>query len=306
MSERVCAVIVTYNRKDLLRECLNAVLGQTRPPDHVLVVDNASTDGTSEMLKEEFPQVEVLRLPENLGSAGGFHEGMKRAYEIGFDWSWLLDDDTLPEPFTLSLLVEGARRYDLAVVGPLPVSYDDPEKLAFPLLCRGITLQRLHLVDKGRPCFGTALFFLGVLLNRRVVTQVGLPDPRLFIRGEEVEYHRRVLRSGFRIAVLPWAIVKHPDLSKELFFLLGNRFAVVFSGNSVKDFYNFRNRMYIFRKHNRLWPFWVILESVRYVLFFLLVRKLDWVGLAFWARAAYLGLRGDLVSYDEFIKRGER
>jgi len=72
MSENICAVIVTYNRKELLRECLKAVLAQTRPPEHVLVVDNASTDGTPEMLQEEFPQVEVLCLPENQGSAGGF------------------------------------------------------------------------------------------------------------------------------------------------------------------------------------------------------------------------------------------
>lgn len=88
MSERVCAVIATYNRKELLRECLQSVLSQTRLPDHILVVDNASTDGTQEMLKEESPQVEVLRLPENQGGAGGFHEGMKRAYEEGFDWLW--------------------------------------------------------------------------------------------------------------------------------------------------------------------------------------------------------------------------
>ena len=106
MGERVCAVIVTYNRKALLKECLEAVLAQTRPPDHVLVVDNASTDGTAEMLREEFPQVEVLRLPENQGGAGGFHEGMKRAYEEGFDWLWLMDDDTIPRPEALEALLE--------------------------------------------------------------------------------------------------------------------------------------------------------------------------------------------------------
>ncbi|MFX5615039.1 glycosyltransferase, partial [Acinetobacter baumannii] len=79
------------------RECLQSVLSQTRAPDHVLVVDNASTDGTGEMLKEEFPEVEVLRLPENQGGAGGFHEGIKRAYEAGYDWIWLMDDDGLPK-----------------------------------------------------------------------------------------------------------------------------------------------------------------------------------------------------------------
>lgn len=115
MSERVCAVVVTYNRKELLRKCLAALKSQTRKPDHILVVDNASTDGTPEMLKEEFPQVEVLRLPENQGSAGGFHEGMNRAYEEGWDWIWIMDDDALPEPTALERLLACSDTADILI-----------------------------------------------------------------------------------------------------------------------------------------------------------------------------------------------
>lgn len=88
---KVAAVVVTYNRKELLRECLQALLNQTRPLDEIIVVDNASTDGTDQMIPEEFPQITHVRLPENIGGAGGFHEGMKLAYEKGHDWIWVMD-----------------------------------------------------------------------------------------------------------------------------------------------------------------------------------------------------------------------
>ena len=80
MNTRVCAVVVTYNRRVLLRECLLSLESQTRRPDAILVVDNCSTDATEAMLAEEFGHLSHLRLPVNGGGAGGFHEGMKWAY----------------------------------------------------------------------------------------------------------------------------------------------------------------------------------------------------------------------------------
>src|SRR4051794_12189716 len=101
----VCAVLVTYNRSTLLREALAALLRQTRPVERILVVDNASTDGTRSMLGDEFPQVDVLTLPENVGSAGGFHAGIAHAFGRGFEWIWTLDDDAIAEPSALAALL---------------------------------------------------------------------------------------------------------------------------------------------------------------------------------------------------------
>src|SRR4051812_18012026 len=100
MSERVCAVVVTFNRKKLLVECLRGLLAQTRPLDHLIVINNASTDGTADMLAAEFPELDVVHLPSNVGGAGGFHAGMKWARENGFDWTWVMDDDVAPFPET--------------------------------------------------------------------------------------------------------------------------------------------------------------------------------------------------------------
>ncbi|GLV49414.1 hypothetical protein TJA_25160 [Thermus sp. LT1-2-5] len=234
--DRVCAVIVTYNRKELLRECLQAVLSQTRPVDHVLVVDNASTDGTAEMLKEEFPQVEVLRLPENQGGAGGFHEGMKRAYELGYEWIWVMDDDTFPESSTLEGLLRGARQYGIDVISPLAVSLENPEELSFPRKMGALYTFRVDAVGGDSILWGEHTLFLGVLISRRAVNQVGLPDPRLFIRGDELEYSLRISRVGLRKAILPWVRVTHPGTRSEFTFFLGKRSGVIYTGNrSCKD-----------------------------------------------------------------------
>jgi|YelNatPaOPRAMG01_1025707.scaffolds.fasta_scaffold60829_1 rhamnopyranosyl-N-acetylglucosaminyl-diphospho-decaprenol beta-1,3/1,4-galactofuranosyltransferase len=105
--ETVAAVVVTYNRKDLLRQCLDGILRQTRPVDAIYVVDNASTDGTGQMIAAEYAdRVIYERLPENTGGAGGFHHGMKRPYEDGHDWIWVIDDDVVHDPDCLKALLE--------------------------------------------------------------------------------------------------------------------------------------------------------------------------------------------------------
>jgi len=106
----VWAIIVTRDRRELLRECLAALGAQQRPADHVLVVDNASSDGTVEMVLTKHPDVELLSLAVNEGGAGGFHEGMRRAHGGGAEWLWVMDDDTVPEPGALSELLAAPQR----------------------------------------------------------------------------------------------------------------------------------------------------------------------------------------------------
>src|ERR1035441_9411687 len=100
MPESIAAVVVTYNRKALLGECLDALLKQTHPLDAIYVIDNASTDGTKEFLNERGylreSKIRYVPLPDNTGGAGGFYEGLRHAFEAGFDWFWLMDDDVEP------------------------------------------------------------------------------------------------------------------------------------------------------------------------------------------------------------------
>jgi rhamnopyranosyl-N-acetylglucosaminyl-diphospho-decaprenol beta-1,3/1,4-galactofuranosyltransferase len=102
---RVVAVVVTWNRRDLLLESLAAVLAQTRPPDAVIAVDNASTDGTADAVRAGFPAVRLATLAQNTGGAGGFAYGLALALADGADLVWLMDDDTVPEPGALRALL---------------------------------------------------------------------------------------------------------------------------------------------------------------------------------------------------------
>jgi len=236
VSEKVCAVIVTYNRKDLLRECLNAVLSQTCPPDHVLVVDNASTDGTPEMLKAEFPQVEVLRLPENQGGAGGFHEGMKRAYEMGFEWLWIMDDDAFPEKDVLALL---SRYFSQAEV-LVPLQRNVGGSLYGVGYWKGRYVSAF-VEEKASPFRIEMFAFVGPLIHREVLQKVGLPRKEFFLQFDDVEYALRIREAGLRVLCVPDSHIVHNYGEAKEVSLLGfiRRKRGVLS--PVKVYYSVRN-----------------------------------------------------------------
>ena len=300
--ERVCAVIVTYNRKDLLRKCLTVVLSQTRPPDQVLVVDNYSTDGTREMLENEFPQIEALLLPENRGSGGGFHEGIKWAYEAGYDWIWVMDDDALPTKNCVEVLLYRAQNLGLEAIGPLCVDSENPSSLSFPVLIGNWAVIRVNET----PTFIRDHLWLwnGVLLHRSVVCKVGLPKPELFIRGDELDYQYRIKRSKIPSGTITECKILHPSVVREARWLFQlqsrRRLMVVDSGKRFKNFYIYRNTGYLTRKYykgNEL-LFRVILEFLKYSFFFFFLKRsfTDWKE---WYVAFTLGLKQELTPYQQ-------
>lgn len=110
---KVIAVILTYNRQDLLQLCLAAIYSQTCICDQVIVVDNASDDNTQEMLsKLDYSNLKVYLLSQNVGAAGGFNAGFRLAYKEGADYIWMMDDDVIPEPFALQRLIEADNTLD--------------------------------------------------------------------------------------------------------------------------------------------------------------------------------------------------
>jgi GT2 family glycosyltransferase len=124
---KICAIVPTYNRKKLLAGCLEALLKQTRPLDEVLVVDNGSNDGTAEMVEQRFgARVSTLRLSENTGSAGGFYEGMRWAWERGHDWIWCMDNDAAPAEDCLQNLLDAPCPPEVPIVARL-CARRDPE-----------------------------------------------------------------------------------------------------------------------------------------------------------------------------------
>lgn len=211
-AERVCAVVVTHDRRDLLRDALRALAAQTRPVDDLLVVDNASTDGTRDMLRDEFPEVDVLALERNEGGAGGFHEGLRAAHARGADWIWLMDDDTIARPDALEQLL-GA----LPVIEPLPRPFMLASKAVWvdgrlhPMNAPGPDRKRIPYVveaaDRGiLPLRSTT--FVSLLLHREAVDRYGLPHKHFFLWSDDIEYTARILQreTGY---LIPDSVVEH-------------------------------------------------------------------------------------------------
>ena len=194
----VCAVVVTYNRRDLLEECLAALAAQTRPPEHVLVVDNASTDGTQELVRERYAdRVELVALAVNEGGAGGFHEGLRLAHEAGHEWIWLMDDDTLPTPTALEELLAAPARTGLSHPPALlssKVVWTDGA--LHPMNNPGFERESIAAVIAGaeqRLMPLRTATFVSLLVHRGAVDRHGLPLKRYFLWSDDIEYTARIL-----------------------------------------------------------------------------------------------------------------
>jgi rhamnopyranosyl-N-acetylglucosaminyl-diphospho-decaprenol beta-1,3/1,4-galactofuranosyltransferase len=244
VSPGVCAIVVAYNRAALLRECLAALRGQSRPPDAILVVDNASTDGTREMLRAEFPGATVLALTTNSGGAGGFHAGMKWAYREGFGWLWLMDDDARPAPDCLARLLAHARPDRVLV----PLQQDRSGRFYAIAEWRGWEIDvTAEIMAKQQPVSGPFVFrFVGPLIARGVVGAVGLPNKDFFIWFDDLAYALRIQRrTTAEVIVVPDALVFHEFGTdpKEIRFL--GRTSLRRDYAAWKLYYGARNYLYV-------------------------------------------------------------
>jgi rhamnopyranosyl-N-acetylglucosaminyl-diphospho-decaprenol beta-1,3/1,4-galactofuranosyltransferase len=164
---------------------------------------------------------------------------------LGADWVWLADDDGCPADVrVLQTLLEEAKRRDLAVISPVVVNIDDPERLAFPLR-RGLTWKRRRSELGTDFLPGIASFFNGALFSADALDVVGVPDYRLFVRGDEVDVHRRVVRSGLRFGTTLRASYAHPDGSAEFKPMLRGHFHAQDPSDEIKRYYTYRNRGYL-------------------------------------------------------------
>lgn len=258
--ESVCAVLVTYNRKELLIECLNGLLAQTRPIDAVVIVNNASTDGTEALLYEEgylsnlptlnesIPwqsdckiycgnksvDVIYLQLPVNTGGAGGFYEGVKKAQDAGYDWFWLMDDDVEPETTCLEVMLE--YKNISGCIHPrkqyLDGSYFNWYGFFNPSTGRLKPIEEKSIwpdsgyVEVNYGCFE------GMLISSKVVSKIGLPNPDYFISYDDRIYGFKASLVG-KVIYINKAIFKKKikknnpyESSFSIFYLIRNLYVL--------------------------------------------------------------------------------
>ena len=301
---RITAVVVTFNRLPLLRRLVPRLREEAGLAE-IIVVDNASADGTGEWLAAEAagdvgPVLVAHPLDHNRGGAGGFHEGLRVAVERGADLVWLMDDDGLPEPDSLKTLLD---HDGLDFWGPLVVDEDDPGRLVFPIRLPG-GARVVHRTGDAERAARDGLIrdvvipFNGVLVTRALVERIGLPREEFFIWGDDHEYRLRAERAGARIATVVDARVRHPsvgDLGTPLMF---GRTTYNHSPSDLKAYCMARNNTVNLREY-RGWPH-VLMFWAKTLWFYTLTRPdLGRLRLSF--RAMRDGLRGDFTGHERYL-----
>ena len=263
--ESVAVVVVTYNRADLLGRMLDGLAAQTHQPDAVYVVDNASADHTATILahRHDLP-LQVTTTPENLGGAGGFHLGVQQAYEAGHDRIWLMDDDVVPAPDCLEVLLSHDEACLMSVRedthGRLVEKAATRFDLSNPLAIRPQT-GRVETAYGERSAMPVRVelenvAFEGFMVRRDVIDTIGLPDPSYFIFYDDVDFALRARRAGFHI----WGI-RDAVLVRQLDFDQQHDLA------GWKGFYMYRNLFVVHLRYGtnplvRLKPWLVTLGVV--------------------------------------------
>ena len=240
---RIAAVIVTYNRKDLLKACVEHVIAQEGACCDVLVIDNHSTDGTKAALQPfiDAGRIDYADTGSNLGGAGGFSFGIRCAAERGYDRIWVMDDDCMPEPDALAALLRADRSLN-GEYGFLSsrVLWKDGS------LC-DMNLQR-ETLTKDLKGFGRRLqpvvmaSFVSLFLKRETVLELGLPIKEFFIWTDDWEYTRRISREYPCYAVADSTVV---HLSKSN---IGANIATESADRLDRFDYLYRNDVYLYRR----------------------------------------------------------
>jgi rhamnopyranosyl-N-acetylglucosaminyl-diphospho-decaprenol beta-1,3/1,4-galactofuranosyltransferase len=237
------AVVVTYNRKDLLAECLDALLRQTRSVDRIFIIDQASTDGTGEMLSERgyLRKASIVydRSEKNTGGAGGFQRGVELAFDAGLDWIWLMDDDAIAEPSALDRMLPYISGQNVCAVANAKLRLDG-------------TLDYGHVIfeekrpsDSG-PAYLTFSSFVGLMVSSDAVRSIGFPKAEFFLQGDDTEYCIRLCKAG-RIAFASDSVLVHKEISRppEMVRRFGRDFTIYPKDRFCFQYFLWRNRVWI-------------------------------------------------------------
>ncbi len=251
-NEKVVAVVVTYNRLELLKKTV-AALQATEELHAIIVVNNGSTDGTAEWLLKAAQGKEgsfFVVSQGNEGGSGGFYRGINEALTLNPDWVWCMDDDVFPRPDCLSQLLSVAHSFS----GNLPLGLLAPRRIMdgkiytndfthynlsnpFASLHGGKLRKQAEQITTPCPIAGTA--FEGPLISAQAIRQIGLPNKDLFIFCDDTDYCLRLFQAGYALVSVPAAL-----MDKHLFFS-HDSWAERNRKKKWKRFYQVRNSAYL-------------------------------------------------------------
>jgi GT2 family glycosyltransferase len=209
---KVLAHIHTFNDADIIDRAIGAILRQTRPVDGIVVVDNASADQTLE--RPSLKHANVLRHAENLGTSGAVATGLSFGLEHDYDWVWLFDADSNPEPDALEKLLSVYNGWPEALQHEVGFLSCLPRNVADGMMLYGGTFTTRGL-GESVPAPGEHYYrcdftiWSGCLYRTAVVRQIGFPNPDYVLDWGEHEYAYRVMKAGFKAFIVQDAILHH-------------------------------------------------------------------------------------------------
>lgn len=246
---KVIAVVVTYNRLELLKRNIHC-LRQNKPLDSILVVNNGSTDGTGQWLATQ-PDLHVLT-QENVGGSGGFYTGIREAFLQEADWIWCMDDDVFPRPDCLEQLLQHTSAPRVGILAPRRLQEghiftNDFQHLNLTNPFASMYRRKLkkQVVNAPTEICGTA--FEGLCISKEAVAEIGLPNKDLFIFCDDTDYCIRAVLSGYKILYIPTAL-----MDKQRFFSEDN-WATRNQKKKWKRFYQVRNSTYLNHHYGHNW-----------------------------------------------------
>lgn len=262
----IAVVFASYNRREIALECVRRLRAQTRPPEKVVIADNASSDGSAEAIRAfGWDAVEVLETGGNFGNAGAVQRAMDHAFAAGADAVWILDDDSWPRPEALAAMLEG---WDPEVVShPLQ---EDPKtgRFTWPLQIIADDGQVKLAWDVNDMPSGKRVrsrgVWTGAVVSKRIRGATGPVNGDLFIRGEDEEYPWRIERAGFSFEAVTAAVLDHPGPEEVVrWSLLGKNLMLERGLVDWKLYYKVRNMVWLKRRQSG--PLGALLMALAYV-----------------------------------------
>jgi glycosyltransferase involved in cell wall biosynthesis len=279
---KIAVVIVTFNRCDELVKTISAIRNQGILENDIIVINNNSTDNTKNILDSNYKNIQSIHLNENIASAGGFSKGMQTAFEKGYDWVWLFNDDSRPVEGSLKSILEHLNS-DKIQIGLLKIANKDENNKAVLLYWKGV--RKPVSVDVSNEIVQTDLItFDGCIISKKTIEKIGYCDPLYFMGTYEFDYCLKAKDAGIGVYTLPNGLIEDGKLGGK-------------NGTPPwRQYYNTRNHLWLAlnRKSFVIFKGWLIRE-IKYTLSIILSGDKKIMRLVFKLRAirdAFLNKRG--------------
>ena len=263
-SLKVAAVVVTYNRKELLIRVIDALQHQSYPLMRIYIIDNASTDGTGLFLHQNIKnnaKLVYIKLSQNSGGAGGFHTGMKVAM-TEHDWIWLMDDDAIPALDGLARLVTHCETKDIVAVAGCVQNVNGNIQTYHRGYLRPFSFFpffRSLPVEHYKNCIPIDVSsFVGVMIKSGIAAKIGLPRKDFFIHYDDLEFSIRLRQEG-TILLIPASKITHLDVTKTKKLFARRASARISDQNHWLYYFGHRNLVYLGQQYCHKPVFYLLL-----------------------------------------------